>query len=262
LNATLVYRYDDTELNGAIDSTLRLFRSTDNGTSWQAMGGAVNGTANTITLSAINEFSRWTAATPSAPPLPAQVVLVSPAHGATVGADSVKCVWLQSTPAVTGYWFEQATDSLFTVNRVVDSTLTDTTKVTRQLVTNTTYWWRVRAKNVTGWGPFSAGRRFIAIFTGVDETELAPREFRLMQNYPNPFNPSTTIKFSVATSARAVVELYNVLGQKIAVLFEGFVEAGKYHHVEFDGRGFPSGIYFYSLQSGERNELKKLVLLK
>jgi hypothetical protein len=259
LNATLVFKYDDSELNGGSEQSLGLYRSTDGGTTWIQAGGTVDATANTISLSGVNTLSRWTAATRTFPSAP---LLVSPANGATVSADSVRCIWQQSTPAVTNYWFERATDSLFTANRVVDSTLTDTSKITRQLVSNQTYWWRVRAKNAAGLGPFSTGRRFIAIFTGVDEATAAPLEFSLKQNYPNPFNPSTNIKFSVEKSARATLEIYNILGQRILTVFDEVVEAGRYYTVQFNGQGLPSGIYFYRLQSANKSDMKKLILIK
>lgn len=62
LNATLVFSYDDSELNGNTETNLTLFKSTDAGTNWIQQGGAVNTTANTISLSGIDAFSRWTAA--------------------------------------------------------------------------------------------------------------------------------------------------------------------------------------------------------
>jgi len=261
LNATLVYGYDDSELSGAIDSTLLLFRSTDDGSSWTLIGGMVNAAANTITLTSVDQFSRWTAAVPVLPPLPAQVVLVLPAHGATIGADSVLCVWQQSTPEVTLYWFERATDSLFT-SPVIDSALTDTSTVTRQLVNNQTYWWRVKAKNPAGWGPYGVQRKFRAVLTGVADGTGAPLGFTLKQNYPNPFNPFTSIEFSVEKSGRATLELYNILGQKLLTLFDETVETGKYYTVQFNANGLSSGIYLYKLQSGARSGLKRLMLIK
>jgi len=62
LNATLVYRYDDSELNGQTEANLELYRSTDGGASWTAEGGAANGSGNSVTQSSIASLSRWTAA--------------------------------------------------------------------------------------------------------------------------------------------------------------------------------------------------------
>lgn len=66
LNATLVFKYDDSELNGKVESALSLFRSTNSGSSWTANGGTVNTSTNTITLNGINAYSRWSASSASA----------------------------------------------------------------------------------------------------------------------------------------------------------------------------------------------------
>ena len=60
LNATMVFHYDDSELNGLVPATFTLFRSTNSGTSWSVEGGTANPPANTVTLAGIGEFSRWT----------------------------------------------------------------------------------------------------------------------------------------------------------------------------------------------------------
>ena len=65
LNATLVYKYDDSELNGKVESASSLFKSTNSGTNWTSQAGIVNTSANTITLSGIGSFSRWSASSPS-----------------------------------------------------------------------------------------------------------------------------------------------------------------------------------------------------
>lgn len=89
-----------------------------------------------------------------------------------------------------------------------------------------------------------------------------PKQFVLWQNYPNPFNPSTEIKFSVEATDRTALEVFNVLGQKVATLFDDVAESGQYYKVRFDGGNVASGVYFYRLQGGTRSELKKLILLK
>ncbi|MEO8209772.1 MAG: hypothetical protein ABI840_04390, partial [bacterium] len=66
LNGTLVYKYDDSELNGKVEASLSLFRSTNTGSTWTAEGGTLNTANNTITRSGINAFSRWSASGPNA----------------------------------------------------------------------------------------------------------------------------------------------------------------------------------------------------
>jgi photosystem II stability/assembly factor-like uncharacterized protein len=196
--------------------------------------------------------------------LPSQVSLLSPAHGSTIGADSAVCVWRSAEPSVMRYWFERATDSLLTSNRIVDSTLTDTSTVTGGLFSNTHYWWRVRAGNAAGWGAFSSARRFMALFTGVAEGDELPRVFGLEQNYPNPFNPSTNIRFSIPVGtghAPSLLRVYDVLGREVATLVNGNLQPGSYE-VTFDAEGLSSGVYLYRLQSGNFVQTRKLLLLR
>ena len=98
--------------------------------------------------------------------------------------------------------------------------------------------------------------------TSVRRTEEdIPSRFALRQNYPNPFNPSTTIEFSIAQSAHTTLRIYNAIGQEVAVLVDEVLGSGTYR-TELSARDWPSGIYFYRLQSGSYVETRKLTLLK
>ncbi|MEK7089080.1 MAG: T9SS type A sorting domain-containing protein [Patescibacteria group bacterium] len=97
--------------------------------------------------------------------------------------------------------------------------------------------------------------------TAVSESKQNPKEFALEQNYPNPFNPSTTIKFSVPQKGYVNLVVFNLLGQEIQNLVSGEKEQGSYK-VKFNASHFPSGIYFYKLQTGAYVETKKMFFLK
>lgn len=84
---------------------------------------------------------------------------------------------------------------------------------------------------------------------GMDE-DVVPAGYRLEQNYPNPFNPTTTVGYAVPFRARVNLTVFNALGQQVAQLINGEVEAG-YHKVRVDARGLSSGVYFYRMQAGE-----------
>ena len=99
------------------------------------------------------------------------------------------------------------------------------------------------------------------IATSVETTSKVPKNYILYQNYPNPFNPNTTIKFSLLNSGVVKLILFDILGRKIATLFNGFETAG-IHEVNFNSANLPSGIYFYKLQADKFSAVKKLVLLK
>ncbi len=96
--------------------------------------------------------------------------------------------------------------------------------------------------------------------SGVDGNEI-PNRFSLGQNHPNPFNPSTTIEFSLPHSGFVSLKVLNILGQEVATLISEYKSAGRYTHL-WNADGFPSGTYFYRLQTGSSIETKKLSLIK
>jgi len=86
-------------------------------------------------------------------------------------------------------------------------------------------------------------------------------DFTLNQNYPNPFNPSTKISFIIPQSGFTTLKVFDVLGNEIAELIEGELDEGSYE-LQFDASGLSSGIYFYSLTSGEFTKTMKMILSK
>ena len=90
---------------------------------------------------------------------------------------------------------------------------------------------------------------------------VAPDRFSLDGNYPNPFNPSTTIRYGLPGHVHVVLDVFTIIGQKVAELVNADMEAG-YHEVQFHGDKLGSGIYFYRLQAGSFVDVKKLVLCK
>ena len=76
-----------------------------------------------------------------------------------------------------------------------------------------------------------------------------PNVYSLAQNYPNPFNPSTLIQYSIAEPGNVTLEVYNMLGQKVAQLVNGIQNAGA-HTIQFDASALSSGVYIYQLKSG------------
>jgi len=89
----------------------------------------------------------------------------------------------------------------------------------------------------------------------------APQRFTLEQNYPNPFNPSTTIDFTIERPDFTTLKVYNVLGQIIATLKDGFLMDGEYS-VVFDASEMANGVYFYELRQGQFSSIHKMILLK
>jgi hypothetical protein len=89
----------------------------------------------------------------------------------------------------------------------------------------------------------------------------APTGFQLDDAYPNPFNPSTTIRFHISATAYVSLKIYDQLGKEATVLIDGTRSAGS-HQLTWNASQYPSGVYFCRLQSEQRTETIKLLLLK
>jgi hypothetical protein len=98
--------------------------------------------------------------------------------------------------------------------------------------------------------------------TGVTEQSgQIPTVYSLSQNYPNPFNPSTTISFGLPQTGHVTVEIFDVLGQRVAVLVDQQMQAGLYN-VPFNASTLPSGVYLYRMQASGFLAVHKMMLVK
>jgi hypothetical protein len=99
----------------------------------------------------------------------------------------------------------------------------------------------------------------------VDSKPL-PTEFALRQNAPNPFNPSTVIVYDLPKATNVRLDIYNVLGQKVKTLVDGFQNAGTQNVIwdghDQSGASVASGVYFYRISAGDFNATKKMMMLK
>jgi hypothetical protein len=96
--------------------------------------------------------------------------------------------------------------------------------------------------------------------TKVKNTFL-PDKYMLSQNFPNPFNPETNINYVLKNDGYVNIKIYNILGNEITTLANGFKEAGNYI-INFNGSNLPSGIYFYKMISGGFTDVKRMILIK
>lgn len=103
----------------------------------------------------------------------------------------------------------------------------------------------------------------IGIITDNEEEHISqPEQFELRQNFPNPFNPSTNISFSLPISGEVQLEVFNMLGQRVAILLQGQRLSTGVHTVSFDARNLASGIYIYRIRSGNFTAQRKMTLIK
>jgi hypothetical protein len=127
------------------------------------------------------------------------------------------------------------------------------------------YWYSVETISMDGlstyYGPFQATAASRVISAG-----YAPSDYSLAQNYPNPFNPSTQFRYELPAGEHVTLTVYNLLGNTIKTLTDGFQSAGAYV-VTWDGRDnhgkqLESGIFIYELRAGQHVLHQKMTLLK
>ena len=107
----------------------------------------------------------------------------------------------------------------------------------------------------------STGDRFlITLVDGSRNTEELPSSIRLKQNYPNPFNPTTTIKYSLPEASVVRLEVYNMIGEQVAVLVDGENKQAGQYSVTFEADGLSSGMYLYKIIANEYTKTMKMVL--
>lgn len=102
---------------------------------------------------------------------------------------------------------------------------------------------------------------YSTLVTSAEDEKNLPEKFSLLQNYPNPFNPSTNIPFELNEASRVQINVYSILGQKVASITDQQYSAGS-HTITWDASNLSSGIYIYQMNASGFSQTKKLILLK
>ena len=107
---------------------------------------------------------------------------------------------------------------------------------------------------------------YAVFFDFNNQTLLIPNDYFISQNYPNPFNPSTSIDYALVSDTRIEIAIYNIYGNKIKTLFNGYQESG-FHTIYWDGKNenglqLSSGIYLINLNVNNKVLSKKMVKIK
>ena len=249
-----------TSIFAATTSDNIIYRSTDNGATWQKADSGISG-ANAIVQSGTNLIAggvsgvflstnnavSWNPLTTTWGLQNTQVIGFATSGSNVYGVGDAQ-VLLGANNGTN--WSGIVLPSFFDVITsvaIIDTNLFIGTNNNSDFIKSATVW-TVSTKQVV---------------TGVKTTlSIAPASFALEQNYPNPFNPSTIIQFTVPTNGRAVLKVFNILGQEVATLFDGVAAAGEYHQETFDASRLASGIYFSRLEFGGNMQMKKMLMLK
>jgi len=190
-------------------------------------------------------------------------LLISPANNSIGQTQTPTLRWNRISNAIS-YNAQLAIDLNFNNIIYSASNITDTAHIIEPgtLAINTFYYWRVRASNSAGFGPYSEVWKFKTLFVGVNQiSELIPTSYKLYYNYPNPFNPTTKIKFDLPKSSFVKINVFDITGRMISELANTNLQAGSYE-TEFNGGNISSGIYYYRIEAGNFVETKKMILIK
>jgi subtilisin family serine protease len=115
--------------------------------------------------------------------------------------------------------------------------------------------------NAYGWGIINAFQAANSITQITEGDNNIIGEIKLYANYPNPFNPITTISYDIPRAQNITLSVFNILGEKITTLFDGWVEPGRYEKY-WNATQMSSGMYYFILEGANDRQIQKAVLLK
>lgn len=186
---------------------------------------------------------------------PAIPRLVFPAQDGDDIQQQMMFSW-RDAPLATSYQVQVSTNADFSDGAIIFDAITSEVSIAfSDLSLSSEYFWRVRGVNQFGEGRWSEVFRF----TTTDR--VPPISPQLAQNFPNPFNPSTVIEFGLSENTNVTLEVYNVLGQRVATVFSGPLTTG-WHTKTFNATGLSSGMYFYRLRTQNSSITRKMLLVK
>lgn len=252
LNATVQFTYRDSELNGLEESSLTLFRSTDNGETWESVGGVVDTENNTITVEGVDSFSLWTAGSTDES-LPIELDWFQ----AIQNRESIELEWRtltekdnmgfevikinpDSTVQKIGFVNGYHTSTVPQTYNIFDSTDIQTGQTTYQL------------RQIDFDGKITKYETDIYVTSG--------KFLESIKAYPNPFNSSVNVNFTVKESGYVTIKITNVLGQTVFLKNDWYQEGNYTIQRDFSFRA--SGTYFVNFMYNGFTYQKKIQLIK
>ncbi len=252
LDASVVFRYDESELNDIGEGSLVLYENT--GTGWIPVPSTADPAENAVSCAGVDAFGRLT--------LGDDDVVATELHTVSVQIRglAVDVSWSLATALPS---------EAFQVYRLVGVARAPVRLENTVVVDGGTY----RILDSGGEpGTTCAYRVDIAqdgrtwVLFESDPVQIPRPVFSLAQNQPNPFNPMTEIAYSLSQPGHVTIVIYDVAGRLVTTLVDETQTAGphaeKWTGIDGDGRPVPSGTYFYRLSAGGKNLVKKMALLR
>lgn len=174
--------------------------------------------------------------------------------------------WVDNSQNNYGFIIERRPDLPDSNFYVIDSTL-QSSFVDTIPKSYSVFEYRIKAYNFSKESNYSNVFKLSGI-TDVNHLIDEPMNFSLAQNYPNPFNPATTISFSVPQKSEVNLEVFNSLGERVAILIDSKIYNNGNYYINLKADNYPSGVYFYKISAiglNDKNnfsQVKKMLLLK
>ena len=266
---TVTLSWPSSNDNGINLTDLAVYKSEDNGDSWNIISATVNKDSDprtaTFTISSFSQFTIGESAN-----LPVEMS----AFTAVILTGKINLKWSTVTESNNSGWeIERAfrkpqgdnpasanghAEPVEAFSRIgfVAGKGTTTEKQNYQFSVNSselsgTY--QFRLKQIDTDGKFS--------YSEILTVDVTPTEFGLLQNYPNPFNPTTAISYQLPADSKVRLVVFDMLGREVITLVNEEKPAGRYV-VSFNGSGITSGVYFYKITAGDFSQIKKMILVK
>lgn len=256
LDATIIVRYDESELTSPdVEGPLELYVSTDGGSTWSLKGGTVDEAANTVTATGIDALSQWTVGAPISA-LPVEMAGLD----GRVDNDAALLAW-QTLSELNNAGFEvqhrgPEAEAFGAHGFVRGAGTTDRAQTYTYRAAGLepgVHTFRLKQMDVDG----------VSTLTDVVELRVdVPRVVSLRPNYPNPVRETTNLAFTVAAAGPAKVDVFNLLGQRIATLYDAPAAAGQVHRLAVDTRRWASGVYFYTLTANGQRKVGRMTVVR